>query len=114
LVIYFTGEVGELKGWPIYQKIQQLKENCSCNNWISHQFGPVIKTLVYSLYSLTHGEIDAREQRASERRMNQAQFPFIKTVDDFEFAYQAGITKRSCQVTLGFKNEKSPLITKRF
>jgi DNA replication protein DnaC len=46
------------------------------------------------LYSLTHGEIDAREQRASERRMTQAQFPFIKTVDDFEFAYQAGITKR--------------------
>lgn len=46
------------------------------------------------LYSLTNGEIDAREQRASERRMTQAQFPFIKTVDDFEFAYQPGITKR--------------------
>ena len=46
------------------------------------------------LYSLTRGEIDAREQRASDRRMTQAQFPFIKTIDDFEFAYQPGITKR--------------------
>jgi DNA replication protein DnaC len=46
------------------------------------------------LYLLSQGEIKAREQKATERRMIQAQFPFIKTIEEFDFTYQPGISKR--------------------
>lgn len=46
------------------------------------------------IYSLCQGEIKAREEKAAERRMAYAQFPFIKTIEDFDFTYQPGITKR--------------------
>lgn len=46
------------------------------------------------IYSLCDGEIQAREEKAAKRRMAYAQFPFIKTIEEFDFAYQPGITKR--------------------
>lgn len=46
------------------------------------------------IYSLCQGEIKAREENAAKRRMAYAQFPFIKTIEDFDFTYQPGITKR--------------------
>jgi len=46
------------------------------------------------VYALCQGEIDSREEKATKRRMAYAQFPFIKTIEEFDFAYQSGITKR--------------------
>lgn len=46
------------------------------------------------IYSLCEGETQAREEKAAKRRMAYAQFPFIKTIEEFDFAYQPGITKR--------------------
>ena len=46
------------------------------------------------LNGLLHGEINYREKRAEERRMKLAGFPFIKTIDDFDFTFQRSITRK--------------------
>ena len=46
------------------------------------------------LNRLLQGEINYREKRAEERRMKMAGFPFIKTIDEFDFAFQRSITRK--------------------
>ena len=46
------------------------------------------------LYSMSRGEIEARDKKAEKQRMVSAGFPFNKTIKDFDFAYQQAITKR--------------------
>jgi DNA replication protein DnaC len=40
------------------------------------------------LLRLTERELIERERRAAERRLKEAQFPVVKTIDSFEFAAQ--------------------------
>ncbi len=47
------------------------------------------------LNSLLKAEMTAREEKAEQRRMKQADFPFVKTVDEFDFGFQRSITKSS-------------------
>ncbi|MBM7867312.1 IS21-like element helper ATPase IstB [Heliomicrobium gestii] len=42
-------------------------------------------------------EIDARENKAMESRLRQAGFPYVRTLEDFDFAFQAAISKRHIQ-----------------
>lgn len=46
------------------------------------------------LNRLLQGEINYREKRSEERRMKMAGFPFVKTIDEFDFAFQRSITRK--------------------
>lgn len=46
------------------------------------------------LNGLLKAEMAAREEKAEQRRMKRADFPFIKTVDDFDFGFQRSITRK--------------------
>ena len=50
-------------------------------------------TVVDALYDLTKREIKLREQRAMSSCVKVANFPFIKTFDDFDFSFQPSINR---------------------
>ena len=50
-------------------------------------------TVVDALYDLTEREIKLREQRAMSSCVKVANFPFIKTFDDFDFSFQPSINR---------------------
>lgn len=50
-------------------------------------------TVVDALYNLTEREIKLREQRAMSSCVKVANFPFIKTFDDFDFSFQPSINR---------------------
>lgn len=50
-------------------------------------------TVVDALYELTERELKLREQRAMSSCVKVANFPFIKTFDDFDFSFQPSINR---------------------
>lgn len=46
------------------------------------------------LKRLLQGEVNYRVKKAEERRIKMAGFPFIKTIDEFDFAFQRSITRK--------------------
>lgn len=50
-------------------------------------------SIVDILLELTNMEIDFREKRAAEINLAISNFPFIKTINDFDFSYQPSISK---------------------
>lgn len=65
-----------------------------------------------ALFTLTEKEIEFKEQRASEFNIQIAGFPFIKTLDDFDFDFQSSITKSEIMdlATLRFIEEKKNIL----
>jgi DNA replication protein DnaC len=59
------------------------------------------KDIVESLYELTNLEINLKNERATNQMVKVANFPFIKTLEDFDFSFQPIINK---DVILDFKN----------
>lgn len=59
------------------------------------------KTIVEALKELTDLEIQTREARILQSCVKTANFPFIKTMDDFDFSYQPTLNKT--EIT-GFKD----------
>ncbi|MDQ0361870.1 IS21-like element helper ATPase IstB [Breznakia pachnodae] len=51
------------------------------------------KTVIEALYELTNLEMDLREKRAINACVRTANFPYIKTFQDFDFSYQPSIKK---------------------
>lgn len=51
------------------------------------------KTVTEALYELTNLEMDLREKRAINACVRTANFPYIKTFQDFDFNYQPSIKK---------------------
>ena len=51
------------------------------------------KTLIDALYELTQLEMDLRKERAMNACVKTANFPFLKTLDDFDFSFQPSINK---------------------
>lgn len=51
------------------------------------------KNLIDSLYELTEYEMRLRDERAIKSCVRVANFPFIKTLDDFDFSFQPSINK---------------------
>ena len=45
------------------------------------------------LLDLTDKEVDFREKRAAEINMSISNFPYRKTIDDFDFSYQPSINR---------------------
>lgn len=52
------------------------------------------KTIVDALYELSNFEISTKQERAKIACVKVANFPFIKTLDDFDFTFQPGINKQ--------------------
>ena len=59
------------------------------------------KDIVDALYELTDFEVDLRQERAMNACVKVANFPFIKTLSDFDFTYQPSLNK---QEIMDFKN----------
>jgi len=59
------------------------------------------KNIVDSMYELTNLEINFKNERAIYSMVKVAGFPFIKTLDDFDFDFQPTINK---DVIMDFKN----------
>lgn len=51
------------------------------------------KSITETLKELTDAEIDFREERAKQINLTISHFPFLKTLNDFEFEYQPSINK---------------------
>lgn len=51
------------------------------------------KSIVDSLYELTKAELKTKEERAMSACVKVANFPFLKTFDDFNFDFQPSINK---------------------
>ncbi len=46
------------------------------------------------LGDILQGEVAAKEQKARNRRLQVAEFPYIRTYDDFDYAFQTSVTRR--------------------
>jgi DNA replication protein DnaC len=59
------------------------------------------------LCELLEAEVDARRQRALSARMRRAGFPYVKTLDQFDFAFQPSVEARVIRelATLRFVSE---------
>lgn len=51
------------------------------------------KDMVEALYELTNFEMELRNERAMNACVKVANFPYIKTFEDFDFSYQPSISK---------------------
>ncbi len=52
------------------------------------------KSLSESLLELTNKEIEFREKRAAEVNIKVSNFPYLKTIHDFDFIYQPSVKKQ--------------------
>ena len=69
-------------------------------------------SLLDALLTLTEKEIEFKEQRASEFNIRVAGFPFIRTLDEFDFDFQPSINKKEILdlATLRFIEEKKNIL----
>ncbi|RKD21934.1 DNA replication protein DnaC [Caminicella sporogenes DSM 14501] len=71
-------------------KLHQIKENLDTYiDLITNKE----KTVVDALYELTKLEIKLKEEKATNACVKVANFPFIKTLDDFGFTFQPSINQ---------------------
>lgn len=70
------------------------------------------KKVIDALYELSEKEIDLRRKRAISACVKVANFPFYKTIDDFDFNYQPSINKKQIEdfTSLRFMEESKNLI----
>ena len=70
------------------------------------------KSVIDALYEMSEKEKDMRKKRAISACVNTAGFPFIKTIDDFDFSFQPGISKEEIMdyCSLRFIEEKENLL----
>lgn len=70
------------------------------------------KSLIDSLYELTKSEIEFRDQRAKKVNITVSNFPYHKTISDFDFSYQPTINKQKVMdlASLRFIEDKSNIV----
>lgn len=70
------------------------------------------KKIVDALYELSEKEIDLRKKRAISSCVKVANFPFYKTIEDFDFSFQPSINKQQIEdfTTLRFIEENKNII----
>ena len=71
-------------------KLEQIKENL--NKYLD-LINENKKDIVDSLYELTTLEIDLKQEKAMNACVRVANFPFIKTLDEFDFSFQPSLNK---------------------
>ena len=72
----------ELTTMPAH--LDSLAQQAASDNWSALQF----------LDALTQTELAGRTEQTVRRKMRQARFPFHKTLDEFDFAFQPSINER--------------------
>lgn len=90
-------------------KLLQIRQNMDrCLEDISQER----KSVVEALYELSQLEIEAKRHRAINACVRTAGFPFIKTIQDFDFSYQPSINKKQIEdlVSLRFLENKENII----
>lgn len=83
-----------------YNKLKNNLENLKLHGFSTH-LDEVLSALekesvsvVEGLYRLSNYELRIKEERAYQGCVKQAGFPFIKTMDDFDFTFQPSISKQ--------------------
>ncbi len=64
--------------------LDRLSAQAAAENWSSLEF----------LDALTQTELAARTEQNIRRKLGQAHFPFYKTLDEFDFAFQPSVNER--------------------
>src|SRR5271157_3383590 len=64
--------------------LDSLARQAATDNWSAFQF----------LDALTQTELTGRTEQAVRRKMRLARFPFHKTLDEFDFAFQPSVNER--------------------
>ncbi len=72
----------ELKAMPLH--LSQLAQQAAQDNWSALEF----------LDALTQTELAARSEQNIRRKLQAARFPFHKTLDEFDFAFQPSANQR--------------------
>jgi DNA replication protein DnaC len=75
------------------EHLDELARQAAQNEWSPLDF----------LSRLVEGEAQARQDRARERRIQQARFPVVKTLDQFDFTWPAKINRLQVQDLFRFK-----------
>jgi len=90
----------ELTTMPIF--LDSLTQQAAADNWSALQF----------LDALTQTELTARTEQNTRRKMRQARFPFQKTLDEFDFAFQPSVNERQIRdlATLRFVTHAENLL----
>ena len=79
-------------------KLEQIKDNLDKYLDLINEGK---KDIVDSLYELTALEIDLKKEKAMSACVRVANFPFLKTLDEFDFSFQPSINKEKM---LDFRN----------
>lgn len=92
-----------------YLNLHEIKENL--DNYIN-LINNGEKTIVDSLNELTKLEIKLKEERATNACVKVANFPFFKTLDDFDFSFQPTINQEKIRdlATLRFIENKENIL----
>jgi DNA replication protein DnaC len=72
----------DLRTIPVH--LDSLTQQAATENWSALQF----------LDALTQTELAARNEHTIRRKMRAARFPFQKTLDEFDFAFQPSVNER--------------------
>ena len=71
-------------------KLEQIKDNLDKYLDLINENK---KDIIDTLYELTSLEIDLKQEKAMSACVRVANFPFIKTLDEFDFSFQPSINK---------------------
>jgi DNA replication protein DnaC len=74
----------DLKFLTAFDSLDALAQQAAAEQW----------TYLAFLDRLTQAELGARAERAVARHLRRARFPFVKTLDQFDFAFQASINEQ--------------------
>jgi DNA replication protein DnaC len=90
----------DLKAMPLH--LDNLSQQAATNNWSALEF----------LDALTQAELAARSEQNIRRRLKAARFPFHKTLDEFDFAFQPSVNERQIRdlATLHFTNSAENIL----
>lgn len=80
-------QLGYLKLLFMQQHCEELAQQAAQNQWSHVEF----------LRRLVEGEAAAREDRSRQRRIQQARFPVLKTLEQFDFTWPSKINRPAVQ-----------------
>lgn len=98
----------------VISNLQKLKleKMCTCLSTYLTEVDKNNISFLDALFYLTQKEIEFKEQRASEFNIRIAGFPFIRTLDEFDFDFQPSINKNEMLdlATVKFIEEKKNIL----
>lgn len=84
-------------------EILELKKIRECVDYYIDQVNTGDLSLVDALYEMTTKEIQLRQERAINACVKTANFPFLKTIEDYDFEFQPTVNKKQILDFLTFR-----------